>query len=212
MAVFQSLSPGMLALITLLVLVGIMAYSAETLKPQLENPTFITEEGKLAKLTALQIVPGESYTYAYSVGNESINLTYMVMGGNDCTVISLSQSSASVCLDSSANDASGQNSSYSVPAIIMIKPWMLAVDEGWKWNVSSHLVFDDFKKHITDTGYATVRKEYYKGREAYVVRVSSSEGDLVWDWIDSEKRILLREMGPGYEVELIEGLPLSRNP
>lgn len=206
----KGLSQAKVALIALAVLIAVMAFSMATLKPQLDNPVFLIKEGRIAKNTDLRISSGESYSYVYTAGNGSANLSYAVIGGPGCTIISLADTSAMVCLDSRGNDNSGQNSSYSVPAMILTKPWMLAVGDGWRWNVSTYLVFDTMEKHISDVNYTTIRKEYYKGREAYVVEISSSDSEPIVDWVDSEKRILLREDGPGYEIELVDGLPLDK--
>jgi len=206
----KELSQAKVALIALAVLVAVMVFSMLTLKPQLDNPVFLIKEGKLAKNTDLHIASGESYTYVYTAGNGSANLTYAVIGGPGCTIISLAGTSAMICLDSRGNDNSGQNSSYSVPALILTKPWMLAVGDGWRWNVSTYLVFDKMEKHISDVNYTAIRREYYKGREAYVIKIAPSDSEPIIDWVDSEKRILLREDGPGYEIELVDGLPLEK--
>jgi len=208
------LSQTKIAAIALLVLIVVMFLSSTTFKPYLEKPVFLNKEGRLAKNTILQITPGESYTYAYSMVNESMNLTYVVLAGGNCTIIAVlgGQGSPSVCIDAAGNDKTGQNSTYAVPAVILTKPWMLAVSEGWQWNVSSYLTFDSIVNHLGDTNYTVVRKEYYKGREAYVVKLASSEEGSadIWDWVDSEKRVLLREVSSGYEVELVSGLQFDQ--
>ena len=94
--------------------------------------------------------------------------------------------------------------------MMMFKPWMLATEDHWTWNVSSYIVFEGFEKQVESVNYSVVRKEYYKGREAFVVRIRSSLGQEVWDWVDADKRVLLREIGPGYELELVEGLKFER--
>lgn len=201
------LSQGKLAGLTLLLFIAIMAVSSFTLKPQLENPEFVTLEGKLVKNAQLGVASGETYVYVYSVGNDSANLTYQVSDGYGCTLITLVEGHTSVCLDSAGNDAAGQNASYAVQGMLLTRPWMLAIGDGWSWNVSAYIVYQGLIKYVGETDYAEVRKEFYKGRESYVVRIDSSENTTAWDWVDSEKRILLREIGPGYETELVSGLP-----
>ena len=193
----------------IIILAALMAFAAFTLKPELDNPAIYTKEGRLTKVASLGIMPGEAYTYSYTAWNGSMNLTYLVMEGNGCTMVGVEGGSAPLCIDSSGNDRSGQNTSYEVPYVVLLKPWMLAVNDSWRWEVSTYLLFQGIGRHVADVNYTTVRKEYYRGRQAYVVRISSSEGDAAWDWVDSEKRILLREIGQGYEVELTQGLPME---
>lgn len=205
----KSLSGTAIAAIAIAVFVGIMLISANELKPQLDNPTFIIKEGELNKTTKLKISSGERYSYVYKFRNASANMTYIVVDGGPCTIIQMLQGDVYVCVDKFGNDKAGQNSTFSTPAIVLLKPWMLAVDENWEWKVSSYMVFDSIKKHVKDMNYTTVRKEYYKGREVYVVRMSDSDGDEVWTWVDAEKRIMLREFSTSYEIILVSGLKLE---
>jgi hypothetical protein len=209
MAAKNDFSQSKMIIIAMAVLIAVMIFSMYTLKPQLDNPVFLVKEGSLMKNTLLRISPGESYSYVYTAGNASANLTYDVLEGPGCTLVSLSDTSASICLDRAGDDKNGSNASYSVPAMIFSKPWMLAVEDGWHWNVSSYLVFDKMVKHISDVNYTAVRREYYKGRESYVVQISPSDSEPIIDWVDSDKRILLKETGPDYEVDLVSGLPLE---
>jgi len=206
-----TLSHSRIALLAIGLLIAIMAFSAYRIEPGLglENNSLVLFEEKITKNKALAIAPGESYTYTYIVGNESVNATYLIEEGGGCTIINLQGTQASVCVDEAGNDRSGQNSTYPLP-VMMFKPWMLAVDEYWKWNVSSHIVFEGFEKSVEAVRYSVVRKEYYKDRESFVVRINSSLGEEVWNWVDADKRILLREIGPGYELVLVEGLPSGR--
>ncbi len=206
----KGLSPqAQMAVIALAVFAAIVLVGAQTLKPQLDNPKFVAKEAPLFKNTNLVIAPGESYSYEYRVWNESANLSYLVLGGNNCTVIRLIDGQGAVCVDRWGNDASGQNASYSVPVIVLMRPWMLAVTDSWRWNVSNYISFGSLSQHVVDTNYTTIRTEYYRGRRAYVVKVESSDGDTAVDWVDAEKRILLREAGADYEIVLTGGLPLS---
>ncbi len=200
---------------SVLIMILILGFVALVFRPQIENPQFTANEAPLVKNVNLQILPGEIYTYMYTMGNTSDNLTYIVLYGGNCTVVQLlggGQQDASVCLDEWGNDATGQNASYGVPAIILTRPWMLALQDGWSWNVSNYMMFDSWAQHIVDTNYTVVREEYYEGREAYVVKMQSSQGDVAMDWVDADKRILLREVGQNYEIVLTDGLPMSPSP
>jgi len=204
------LSHSKIALASIGVLVIIMLFSAFQIQPGLglDNSSLVIREGNLTKVTNLRIAPGETYSYSYKVGNESTNLTYSLSAGFGCTAISMLESQARICINEYGNDRSGLNSTYSEPVIIT-KPWMLAVRENWRWNVSSVLVFQGFEKPVEDVSFSTVRKEYYRGREAYVVKLSSSLGSEIWDWVDADKRVVLREIGPGYELVLVDGLQME---
>jgi hypothetical protein len=198
-------------IIALLVLAAMVFFAALSFTPHLNNARMVAIEAPLVKNARLGVSPGDVYTYSYAMGNESDNISYLVGQGPGCTVVKLAggQANSSVCLDARGNDATMQNSTYAVPVILLTRPWMLAVRDGWRWNVSDYMVFDTWPMRLVDTNYTVVRKEDYRGREAYVVRVESSEGNLAMDWVDAEKRILLREAGQGYEITLVNGLPLD---
>ncbi len=202
----RKITIGTIAVASLVIFLALMLISGTRLKPQLDNPTLVTTEESLFKMKTLQLKPGQAYTYEYSAMNESVNLTYGVFKGNNCTLIVLSGSETSICLDQAGNDALGLNSSFEVPAFILFKPWMLAVDQGWIWNIATLMSIDLMQKPVAKMQYSFIRKEYYNGREALVVRINSSDGDEAIDWIDSEKRILLKEVGNGYEARLVSGL------
>jgi len=203
------LTPANTMLISLGIFIFIMFVSAQTLKPQLDNPQFVIKEEPLNKSATLMIKPGEVYAYNFriaNVTNTSVNLTYKVMDSGACTSVGLVEAGLATCLDSGGNDFAGQNSTYNESSIILTKPWMLSVKEGWHWNISVFMIFDSIEKEVAATNYTFIRKEYFKGREAYVIRIRSSDGSEAVDWIDAEKRILLKEIGPDYEVEMISGL------
>jgi hypothetical protein len=195
-----------LALISLGIFLMIMIFSGFLFKPSPENSGFLIREGPLNKTVSLQLSPGESYYYNYTVGNESANLTYAVIAGYNCTAIMLIESQEAICLNEEGNDRTKMNSSFNTTRMILFKPWMLALDEDWSWNLTTYTRIDTYEKLLDSTNYSVARTETYKGRESFVVRMSGEEGDYVWQWIDKDKRILLREIGPGYEVELVKGL------
>lgn len=208
----MNLSNGKIALISIGVLVAVMLFSAYRIEPNLgiENNSLVIFEDKIVKKQALSVLPGESYTYSYKAFNDSTNATYDIEDGGSCTILSFQGTGASICIDRYGNEKSQQNSTYPVP-IIMFKPWMLAVDYPWRWNVSSHLTFEGFERSVESVTYETKRRELYKGRDAFVVKISSSLGQEVWDWVDADKRVLLREVGPDYELELVSGLPMDQS-
>gem|GEM_PF-5879393 len=72
-----------------------------------------------------------------------------------------------------------------------------------------NIAFEGVDKKVLDITYQVVRKDDYRGRQAYVVKISTADGQDTFFWVDAEKRVLLKEMGDGYSVEIISGLLLE---
>ncbi|MBI5046835.1 hypothetical protein HZC07_03835 [Candidatus Micrarchaeota archaeon] len=180
------------------ILIAIMLFAGFFVKP----PAVLkyTEE-PLVKNTQLQIKPGETYVYQYMYNNSSANISYQVLDGGDCTIIRMVESVniSAICIDSGGVDRTGSNMTFANPSMILFKPWMLAVKEGWNWNVSVYMDFNDSKTYIATVYYMTVRTENYNGRKTFVVEERTGS-DSQYDWIDAEKRVLLRIVGKGYEI------------
>ncbi len=193
-------------LVAIIILIGIMLFSGFALKPQFEDPKIIFSEEPLEKNVKLQILPGEEYKYRYIINETGVNITYRVMTGSGCTIIYMQESAnfTHICLDEWGMDSTKSNSTFGSMAFLLFKPWMLAVEDNWKWNNSKYVKYDQIYNHISDNQYRVMRKENYSGRMAYVVEISSSKGPPEYQWIDEEKRVLLKTMGEGYVVELID--------
>jgi hypothetical protein len=86
---------------------------------------------------------------------------------------------------------------------------MLALGEGWRWDSSTYLVLDSHEQHIADAHYRVMRTENYRGRLSYVVEISSDGGPSEYEWIDAEKRVVLKIVGHGYALELVDGLEMD---
>ncbi len=198
------------AIAAFVILIGVMLLSGSQYKDFLDSAKTTFSEAPLEKNTGLQIRGGETYVYSYEAGNQTVNMTFKVGSTNYCTVVTYAEGNdVWACINPEGNDRTMANYSLSSPLIIFFRPWMLAVDENWKWSVSMNMAFDDFDREIMDIEYRTVRTEEYRGRKAYVVKVESSDGLTTFIWIDAEKRILLKEIGEMYTVELISGLQLD---
>jgi hypothetical protein len=65
-----------------------------------------------------------------------------------------------------------------------------------------YISYNGAEEHISDISYRVVRMENYSGRESYVVEIKSGSGPAEYDWVDADKRVLLRVKGEGYEVVL----------
>lgn len=208
MAEFQSHT---VAITTILVLLAIMALSAFVFKPPLDNSSLVIYEEPITKSKELQLQPGETYVYSYFFNSTQINITYDVFRGMNCTAIRIAEMGrgSESCIDRWGMDNSSSNSSLQNPSMLLFKPWMLALKEGWHWNNSVYLAFGENRQHIADVNYRVLRMENYRGRLAFVVLENASDGGPQYDWVDDEKRVLLKTMGEGYEVVLVEGIPLD---
>lgn len=171
------------------------------------------EEGKLKKNKGLTLLSGEKYTYLikseeneeYTNSTLEFNIKWFYGG---CLNILIFESETGVCLDSDGTDKSNSNSTLSHPQVVFFKPWMLALEEDWEWEIK-------YKNKLSNTSimeyyYEVISMEEIYGREAFVV--SMSDGNInSTSWIDKEKRVLLREIGEEYELEIIEApFPLEK--
>ena len=199
------------ALIAAIVLVIALIFAGLTARPKFQSPEVILKEAPLEKNSELMITPGEQYVYGYLYNNTTANITYSIASGGGCTLITVENSpdGRMLCLDKEGLDETGSNSTFSDPSILFFKPWMLALEESWRWNNSVYIRYDDIIQHTSDTYYKVIRSENYRGREVFVVRIDSSSGPAEYLWIDKEKRVLLKVVGEGYQVELFEGIELD---
>jgi len=194
--------PITLAAIGAFVLIVILA--SLWVKPIFENPRIVALEAPLYKNTGLQLKDGENYTYSYTTRASSLDITYVVHEIPGCTMITIVEANdtPAVCLDGTGVGRSGSNTSFIEPAILLFKPWMLALNDTWRWNGTVYLAFDGASEHVSDVGYRVVRREVFNGRDAFVVEIKTIGGEKEYDWVDADKRILLKALGPGYEVKL----------
>jgi len=198
---------------TVVILIAIFLFSGFTISPTLENPRMTFKEEPIEKNTELQIVPGDRFVYAYEVNETQFNITYEATQGPGCVLIELTESinNSRTCLNIQGNDNSGYDSVLEEPTILLFKPWMLALRENWEWNNSMYMTFDEMESKVTETYYRVMRTEIYRGRLSYVVEIRSDTGPFEYEWIDVEKRILLKSFGDAYSIELIDGLEFETN-
>ncbi len=207
----MELSVTKMALITLGILIGIMIISAFTLGGQFENPYTIVKEAPLEKNTKLQIKPGETYVYSYLFNDTQLNITYQIIDAGGCTGIRVLENidNPGICIGEDGTDVSGSNATLQHPQIVLFKPWMLALHEGWKWNSSLFMVYGESVQHLADVNYRVIRTENYRGRTVFVVKEESSDAEPQYSWVDAEKRVLLKLQGKGYEITMTEGIELD---
>jgi len=197
-----------IAVFLIIVIMGIMMFPIEAPTGPDELPVFEEDEEPLAKKTNLTLEPGEEYVYNYYTGEEDLeNMSFIVRERKGCHVYLYTpdvEISPGVCLDREGNDRTGSNVSYYDPYIYMFRPWMLAVDENWEWEVNIYAVKNESRTHVFDITYQTLRIDNINGRPAYVVEINTGEGLQTIEWIDVEKRILVKEEALGTTIELVE--------
>ena len=183
-------------------LIVVMA-SAFIFGPRFESPKLFYAEEPLVKNKEFSLLPGENYTYDLSMNRTVANITYVILPGNGCTRIRMINANASeACVGRDGTDRAGYNSSLTNPAIILFKPWMLALREGWRWNTSTYIYYGAKQEKISNTSYRVIRTENYSGRQSFVVAIESGEGPAEYQWVDAEKRILVKMVGENYEIAL----------
>ncbi len=168
-----------------------------------QTPVF--KEAPLVKNTNLVLISGERYAYNYHVNNSDNVLSFLVSSSGECTFISVEQSvnASGVCLDSRGNDRTGSNFTFSTPYVNLFRPWMLAIGSDWKWQVNMTVSTFNTELVLKTFYLETIGEESIFGRPSYVVRMSSDNESLL-DWIDKEKRVLLKEQGRDYVIELVQ--------
>jgi hypothetical protein len=209
------LSPMWIGCITIVILVGIMFISTQNFGDTIAKSEKIMYEEQLIKVKRLAVLPGEKYTYTYRMGNVSIvDLTFWVMNGPGCTVLSLGgrTTDSFVCIDEWGVERGEGNISFSNPYIVLFKPWMLAVQDKWNWNTTVGIRIGKLQSQVFQMNFSTISKGNYRGREAWLVGMRTSDNNAtVYFWIDEKKRVLLLENGTDYEIELIDGIVLANS-
>jgi len=187
------------------IMVVLIALGAFFISPALGNPSIVSREAPLYKNTYFQLAPGQTYIYSVTMSNNTANATYRIGEGDGCTLVRLMESVnfSGACLDRFGMDDAGFNSSVGKPPILMFQPWMLALKDGWTWNSTMYLSFDGRLKRVSQSSYRVIRLENYSGRQAYVVELKT-DGSTDYEWVDAERRILLKMTGQGYEIDLKE--------
>lgn len=197
----QTLDAGIATFVIVLV---IMFFSIILFKNDIESNNIVFKEAELVKNKPLQIQAGEKYVYNLS----NNTYTYLIFQGYDCTAIRLVEysSNSTICVDQWGLDESGSNFGYNSPSVLIFKPWMLAVYDNWNWSAEIAILVSDSPKSASKVQFIVNKTEEFKGRKAYVVEEWNGGEFLQREWIDSEKRILLKLESQNGNAELIEGL------
>ncbi len=204
------ISPTMVGIITIGVLLIVMLYSGSQVEPFLKNAKTSVSEAPLHKNTKLQLRGKEHYVYSYHMNDTIFNMSFSTIQGPGCLILKYDDSpDAFSCIHADGTDDGGSNATLSNPFLVPFKPWMLAVDKPWSWNTTMSISYGRISEHISSASYKVIRRNTYRGRLAYVVRLESEDSDDVLVWVDKDKRILLKEEGPNYKIELVEGLDVE---
>lgn len=206
-----------ITLLTIAVLLVLFVIAPSFYVPQLEKEmTFHYKEQPLEKNSALQLKNGEKYSYDYMVEGlgdaaKTTSLTYEVRQYGKCKTIvlkeiKLNESTQQPCLKQDGTDQNGSNLTISNPFILMFKPWMLAVKEGWVWKVELRADYGPGNITIEQIKMRYAGTETYLNRTVYVVDIirNGNKNDKITSWIDKEKRVLLKENGMAYSIEIKE--------
>lgn len=171
------------------------------------------KEGALEKIGPHQLSTGESYSYNYSSGNDSVTVHYGLIQRSGCLefIVSEIKNNGTSCIKADGTDSGGSNLTLNNQFIYFFRPWMLAVKPGWSWNVDIYTNITTESK-ISGFEFYFAGETTYRGRETFIVKQkedsSNNEATML---IDKEKKILLKEEGNGYQVEIISGpFPLAQ--
>src|SRR3989344_116757 len=127
---------------SLLLVLCIAAYFFFTAFVFFGSPVQISQqinEDPIYKNTALQLVPGEKYTYQASSPDGMNAISYLVGKSGSCSGVTVAEDATGtvICLSKSGNllqpGFESLNSSFLNQSIVLFSPWMLAVSDNFSW-------------------------------------------------------------------------------
>jgi hypothetical protein len=196
--------PWKIGVVTVLILIVLMIISANQIWPDIKKGgLYYFQEEPLVK-GDLQLKAGEVYSYNYATSDQNATISYSLRQMSGCLLVSMPEikNVPAPCIYPDGTDASRSNVSFANPMVFFFKPWMLAVKPGWNWtvitksNLSQNVEIDRFS-------FFYVNETNYQGRTAYLVEGSMNGQVAVKYYVDREKRVLLREEGDVYYIELV---------
>lgn len=195
--------PDFVTIAAAVAFVAVLFLAAIVLRPAMGIPQIAYQDGPLVKNKMLGIGAGEFYQYSFSVNGTEANLTFATLPGDGCVKLVILENPANYsCVKPDGTDEGGSNSSLANPMMVMFRPWMLALRDGWRWNSTMYVIYGPKAEKLSETSYRVVRMENYSGREAFVVAVESTAAAPEYAWVDAKKRILLKMVGGNYEITL----------
>ncbi len=172
--------------------------------PKIQNSTLIIVEGPLQKNSQLHFQNGDIYEYVYKSGNSSANVTFLVTDHYSCMMLNSidDASGPGSCIDRTlGTDRAMQNSSLEDATLLIYRPWMLALRDGWTWNVSVYMTMDGYPTKVSEIDYRVMRRDVYQGRPIFVVQMVG-DGLHQITYVDEERRVLVYMEGDGFEISL----------
>lgn len=209
---FRRFSLGFMCVIAFLLIFLLMVfYSFLTYEdPDVSAHPYVFEVQKLEKNMDLQLKQNETYVYLIKSFGTIYNLTYITgdtpnsIGGEISADVCLpiyevsQQETVQICVDNKGlyPPGIGSNISYGTAAYVLFKPWMLAVDENWEWNVTTLTKYEgvDWPDEYSYIIFKTVGEETVFGRNTYKIEVTIDDVPEYY-WIDKEKRVLIKKEG-----------------
>lgn len=185
----------------LLVLIGIVI-SSTVYKPKIEQTTMVISQPQLVKNKVISFSDGETYRYSYKTDNDEKNITFVAVQLGDCIVLRIVEiPGQAVCIDQFGLE--NNSDIYGSSSVFIFKSWMLAVYDKWNWKSTMTMIANGQEQEVSEYHYKVVGFEKVKNRNAFIIEEKTN--DFVQkEWIDSEKRILLKAEGEGFKIELNE--------
>lgn len=192
-----------IGLITAAILIVIMLISSYKIWPEIKQEgLYHFQEGPLNK-SELRLAAGETYVYEYNVGKQAVNITFSLRTSGNCLQVVMAEMKniPLPCIDNDGTDASKSNVTLANPMVFFFKPWMLALTDGWDWEVITYSGLGG--REIDRFEFKEVGMETYANRSVYLVQGKINDTVIVTYKIDKEKRIVLAENGEDYSIKLI---------
>lgn len=177
------------------------------------KPTVLMEQ-PLSKNAQFSPQPGDAISYFYNGTNESGEISFAFgrqgqQNGNftvtsyaNCTLALLSGANSTTCIGKDGRDGES-NESLASADFMFFSPWMLALSENFSWK--AQVLNGITREPLENFSVAYAGREQYLGRDAFVLDVmqegvfGSVEKRV---WVDSKTRILLKEEGKNYTLEI----------
>jgi len=194
---FKELKIGLL-IFFILVIAGILFIKIE---PPVVGDKMTYVEDPLYKNKELNFDSRQILLYVYMTQNVSANMTYEIETRQGCTWMNREDYPAYSCLGKDGTDETGSNLTLADNSLFFFKPWMLAVGDRWKWHVEGCFEINGEQDCSFDVDFKTIRIDFVDGKKNYVVRINYGSS-TIYQWIEEERRIITKEMGPDYVIVL----------
>ncbi|MEM4359071.1 MAG: hypothetical protein QXT45_00900 [Candidatus Bilamarchaeaceae archaeon] len=181
-----------------IILVGIFFIKIE---PPSAGGNIVYLEDRLEKNRNISFNDGDVFYYVFNSSNFSTDFEFVVDTRQDCTNLYAKDSSGFSCVKEDGTDLSGSNLTLADRNIFFFRPWMLALNDNWKW--AARGCFEINKNLSCDivVSFKVIRTEFENGKKQYVVRAVYGSTEVYY-WVEDERRILSKEIGPGYTITI----------